>query len=242
MIQAHGTSAALVDSLRSIPSVQVVAAGSPFAADESLGESTVVQVPRSEGLERKSAVVSSVSPEFFAALGIPILRGRVFDGGTVSVVSEALARSFWPGEDPVDRRIVLPDGTSLQVAGVARDLRSENIGATDAPHIYRFADPRLPADALMVRFAGAVEPIERQVRETMQRFDVERLTPPKTLRAILDENAERMSTIVRMVVILALIAVLLAVFGIYGIVALAASRRTREIGIRMALGATGRQW
>ena len=239
LVQVDGNKG-ITDALRSLRAVQVVAAGSPFAEEESLGPGTVVQVPRPAGPERRSAVISFVSPEFFAALSVPISRGTVFAGPSDAVVSEALARSFWPGEDPVGKRLLLPDMTSLRVAGVARDLRSEHAGETDSPHVYRFADPRGSANTLLVRFAGPAEPVERAVMATLTRFGSDSFAPPKTLRTILDDNATRMSTIVRMVAILALTALALAVLGIYGVVALAASRRTRELGIRMALGATRR--
>jgi predicted permease len=240
LVQAHGN-AELAAALRSVPGVQVVAAGSPLPGDESLGELTAIEVPRASESERKSAVVTSASPEFFPALGIPIVRGQVFRGGGDAVVSEDLARSFWPGEDPLGRRLVLPDGANVRVAGVARDLRAEHAGVTDAPHVYRYADVRTAPEVLLARFAGSASAVESGVREAMQRVAGDEFGSPRTLRAILDENAARMGAIVRMVGVLALTALLLAVLGIYGVVALGARRRTRELGIRMALGATRRR-
>jgi predicted permease len=239
LVGAHGKSA-LTDDLRKLPTVERVAAGSPFTLDDVVGPATPVQVPRTGSMELESAEINTVSPEFFAALGVPLVRGRLFGEPDEVVVSEALARSFWPGEDPVGKRLVLA-GHNVLVAGVARDLKAAHPGVTDPPHVYRRRDPNAAPDDLLVRFAGALEPVQAAVRAEMQRVGIETHGPPKTLHTILEDMAAQMKPLVQMVGVAAAIALLLAVFGIYGVVALGARRRTRELGIRMALGATKRR-
>lgn len=222
-------SAGLVDSLRRVPSVQAVAVGSALENNE-VGDPAPVRVPRAGWEERKAAAITSVSPDFFAALGVPLVRGSVFNGPDQVVVSEALARAFWPGEDPLGKRLVLANGSVL-VAGVARDLRVEHPGMTDAPHVYQRYDPRTPPDTLTIRFAGPAEPVEAAVRAELERAGIQTFGPPKTLRAFLDEGAGRLKTLVQMVEVVAATALALAVLGIYGVVALAATAqdtRTRH--------------
>lgn len=239
LVVAANGSAGLRDALRAVPSVEAVAVGSPITSNELVGDPAPVRVPRATGEERKGAELTPVSPDYFATLGVPLVRGRVFAAPEEVVVSEALARRFWPGEDPIGKRLVLPDA-SVTVSGVARDLRVEHPGVTDEPHVYRRHDPRTPPDMLTIRFAGAAEPVQAAVRAELERAGIQTFGPPKTLRTLLDEGAESLTALVQMVEVVAAMALALAVLGIYGVVALAARRRTRELGIRMALGATRR--
>jgi predicted permease len=190
-----------------------------------------------------------VSPNFFAVLGIPILRGRDFTdsevhaGAHVLIVTEAAAREFWPGQDPIGKSLEVFGGGSqqLEVIGVARDAQVDQLGAAHTKFLYLPASLKDEAgEEFMVHSTLGDAVTLNEIHSAIHEID-----PQLSFSvARLEDNPENFRAISRIVAVvsgtLGGLALLLASIGVYGLVSFAASRRIREIGIRMALGADGR--
>jgi hypothetical protein len=238
----------LLSALAARPEIRAVAAANYIPPARIWGNIRFGIEGRSTATDAQTTLASSVSPGVFSLLGVSLLRGRLIDdrdhsgAPRVGVISAALARRYWPHEDPVGRRIALvSDPAPITIVGVVNDVRQPLSTDPRAESVLYLSYRQIPSPfmSILVVPAGGASPALAAVRQEVGRIDpAQAAGSARPIDEIRNTWLEQPRLRTRIVTLFGISTLLLTLVGLYARVAYAAASRMREFAIRQALGAS----